>query len=133
MLHLKLKTSQILLEAFSSIWSNLKNSYENGSWSKLSAFQNVVYAAIALWLRHWIPNPGSKVQNNWVAPWLTQSSILPRSVKRVPENPGNWVKWSPRSGSVALSHLNPMRFELSNFSQKEMAQVFSIKREGLVK
>ena len=47
MLHLKLKTSQILLEAFSSIWSNLKNSYENGSWSKLSAFQNVVYAAIA--------------------------------------------------------------------------------------
>ena len=33
------------------------------------------------WLRRWIPNPGARVQNHWVAPRLTQPFILLRSIK----------------------------------------------------
>ena len=41
----------------------------------------------------------------WVALRITQPFILPRSIKWVPETPGDWMaksKLSPRSGSVAL-------------------------------
>ena len=33
------------------------------------------------WLSRWIPSPGSRVQNHWVAPRLTQPFILPRLIK----------------------------------------------------
>ena len=37
--------------------------------------------AVVWWIRCWIPTPGSRVQNHWVARRSTQAFILPRSIK----------------------------------------------------
>ena len=49
-----------------------------------------------------LDSQSTRVQNQWVAPRLTQPSILSRSIKRVPAISGNLVvksKLPPRSGS----------------------------------
>ena len=57
--------------------------------------------------------PASQTLNHWVARRSTQPFILPRLIKWVPGLSGNLVVESkllpPRSGSVALRQLNPIR------------------------
>ena len=81
-------------------WSNV--GFEFGWWYECMKLWLIRSASIAYWLRRWILNPGSHVQNHWVAPRLTQSFILLRSIKWVPGISGNLVvksKLPPRSGS----------------------------------
>ena len=52
------------------------------------------------------PIQGSRVQNHWVAPRLTQLFIFPRSAKWVPQISGNLVvkrKLPPQSGSSLVA------------------------------
>ena len=67
---------------------------------------NVIFiyfnVAMTQWLRCWILNQGSHVQNHWVAPRLSQPFILPKSIKWIPRISGNLLvksKLPPQSGS----------------------------------
>ena len=66
----------------------------------------------AQWLRRWISNPGiPRVQNHCVVAKSDQLFIFPRSVKGVPEIPGNLgvkSKLSRSSDSAALRQMNPI-------------------------
>ena len=68
-----------------------------------------------LWIQCWSNglagylSEGSSVQNHWVASRSTQPYILSRSMKWVPDTPGDLVvksKLSPHKASAALRQLN---------------------------